>query len=114
MAEPHAFFDLKTLLTYQNVMVMLSSWAVIETAKKMFPPFFRSPVGLRILPALPMLVCLAGVWLTSSWQPDATVGERVTLGIVLGAGTANLHAILKRLGVPVDLLSRENDEEMPS
>lgn len=106
MPEPHAFFDLKSFLSYQNVMLMIACWGLITTAKKMAPAFFDGPIGSRLLPVLPMVLCQAGVWLTVTWQPDASVGERITLGIVLGMGTANIHSILKRLGVPVNLLQK--------
>jgi len=96
---PGAFFDLQNLLTYQNVLVVIAAWFVIETAKKIGPDFWRSKPGSRLLSLMPMTVCQALVWVTMPWQPDSTTGEKVVLGFVLGFLTAHAHDVLKRFGL---------------
>ena len=97
--QAHAFFDIKTLLSYQNVLVMLACWFVIQTLKRLGKDFWAGSVGQKLIVLMPHAVCQVAVWTTVKWQPDATVGERVVLGIVLAMGTANLHDIAKRLGL---------------
>ena len=93
------FFDLKKLFAYQNLMVVVGAWFVIETLKKAFTKFWRGAVGQKLIVFMPILVCEALIFATMKWQPDTTVGERVVLGLVLGMATAHPHDILKRMGL---------------
>lgn len=99
MSQAAAFFALENLLTYQNVLVIIAAWFAVTTLRKMFPRFFVERWGSRILPVLPAIVCQILVWATVQWQPEASAGERVLLGLVLGAFTANAHSILRRFGL---------------
>lgn len=100
VASMGGFFDLEHLLSYQNVLVIIAAWFAVITLRKMFPTFFKETVaGQRLLPVLPIVFCQAAVWITLSWQPTASWGERVLLGFVLGALTANAHTIFKRFGL---------------
>jgi hypothetical protein len=99
VAAVGAFFDLKHLLTYQNVLVVIAAWNIIEMFKRMAPDFWRSKFGARVLVLMPMLVCQALVWGTVKWQPAASWGERVLLGLVLAFLTAHAHDVLKRFGL---------------
>lgn len=99
MNQANAFFELSNLLTYQNVLVIVAAWFVVTTLRKMAPAFFVEGVGEKLLPLMPILVCQILVWATVRWQPDASWGERVLLGLVLGALTANAHTILRRFGL---------------
>ena len=129
MNEPHAFFDLKNLLTYQNVLVIIGAWFVITTLRKMFDKFFTANPGKRLLPIMPILVCQAFVWLTVKWQPTSTWQEKILLGVVLGACTANAHTILRKFGLhdyipglrpgdkgfkPKEPASQEEEEPVPA
>lgn len=93
------FFDLQHLLTYQNVLVVMAAWFIIETLKKLVPEFWRSKIGSRVLVLMPMAVCQLLVWCTIAWQPEASWGERLMLGFVLGFLTAHAHDVLKRFGL---------------
>jgi len=98
-SQAGAFFDLKNLLTYQNVLVIMGAWFIVETLKLMTPKFWLSKHGANLLRLMPMIVCQGLVWVTIKWQPDASVGERILLGIVLGGLTAHSHDILKQFGL---------------
>jgi len=99
MTEAGAFFELENLLTYQNVLVMIGTWVLVVTARKTAPKFFTDGFGKRLLPLMPLVFAQALVWATIRFQPDATVGERIILGIILGAIAANGHSVLKRFGL---------------
>ena len=94
-----AFFDLKNLLTYQNVLIVIAVWFVIQTLKRMFKSFWAGAVGQKLIVFLPMVLCQIAVWTTVSWQPDSTAGEKVVLGFVLAFLTAHAHDVLKRFGL---------------
>lgn len=98
-ASAGAFFDLKHLLTYQNVLVCIAAWNLIELSKRLAPSFFRGPVGSRVLILMPMVFCQILVWATVPWQPESSAGEKIVLGLVLAFLTAHLHDILKRFGL---------------
>lgn len=94
-----AFFQLESLLSYQNVLLILAAWNLIEVAKKLWPSFWRGKVGSKLLVLMPMLVCQALVWATARWQPESTWGEKLVLGLVLAFMTAHAHDVLKRFGL---------------
>lgn len=93
------FFQLDHLLSYQNVLIVIAVWFVIQTLKRMFKSFWAGAVGQKLIVLLPMVLCQAAVWITLPWQPDTTIGERVVLGLVLAFLTAHAHDILKRFGL---------------
>lgn len=93
------FFELGNLLTYQNMLVIIGAWFIIETTKKMGGGFHKTTWGKRLLPLLPVIICEIMVWATVKWQPESTPGEKILLGLVLGACTANAHTIFKRFGL---------------
>jgi hypothetical protein len=99
MAAAGAFFDLKNLLVYQNVLVIISSWFIITTLRKTFHGFFTDGLGRKLLPLMPIVTCEAMVWATIKWQPDSSTGEKILLGLVLGAMTANAHTVLRKFGL---------------
>jgi len=97
--SPHAFFDLQHLLSYQNVLIVIAVWFVIQSLKRMFKDFFTTRLGQRLIVLLPMVLCQAAVWATVPWQPQSTLGEKVVLGLVLAFLTAHAHDVLKRFGL---------------
>lgn len=94
------FLQLDNLLAYQNGLLVMAAWFITEIIS-------RSTRGVivmqRVLPALPILVCEVLVFATTSWQPTATNGERMLLGVLLGALTVNGHMLAKKWGLQ-DLL----------
>lgn len=110
------FFRLENLLTYQNVLLVVAVWFVIETAKKLFRSFFQTTLGSRLLVLMPMALAQIGVWTTVPWQPASTTGEKVVLGLVLAFLTAHVHDIARRFGFQ-DLLpvigQRLGNEDRP-
>jgi len=94
-----AFFDLKHLLSYQNVLIVIAVWFVLETLKVMFKDFWRDAIGQKLIVLMPMLLCQIAVWTTVAWQPTSTSGEKVVLGLVLAFLTAHAHDVLKRFGL---------------
>lgn len=99
MTEANALFDLTNLLSYQNVMVIIACWSLVVVARKAAPKFFDGTIGKGLLPIMPVMFGEGLVWATMSYQPDASVGERILLGIVLGTIAANGHTVLKRFGL---------------
>lgn len=99
VAAAGAFFDLKHLLTYQNMLIVMATWNVIELMKRLAPDFFRGKVGSKLLTLMPMIICQALVWITVKWQPESTPGEKIVLGLVLAFLTAHAHDVLKRFGL---------------
>ena len=95
-------FDLSALLTQWNAFLIVAVWLGIQTVKRLLPDeFFDDGKPLaRILPVLPMAICSVCVWVPGPWlSADETAAQRVILGIILGAVTANMHAIASRLGL---------------
>lgn len=113
MTEAHTFFDLKNLLTYQNVLVIVATYSLVVMSRKVAPRFFVEGLGNRLLPVMPVIYSQGLVWATMSFQPTATIGERILLGIVLGAIASNGHSVLKRFGFN-DIVPglRDNDRGM--
>lgn len=102
VAVSHAVFELDRLLTHWNVLLVVAVWALIQSVRRTAPAHWfakRAPLG-RLLPLLPLLLCGAAVWIPGPWfKGDESVGEKVVLGIVLGALTANFAGIASRFGI---------------
>lgn len=102
-AAAHAeIFELHRLLTHWNVLLIFAVWAAIQTLRRVTPdPWFekRAPLG-RLLPVLPLLICGVAVWIPGPWlSGDESVGQKIVLGVVLGALAANFHSIAMRFGL---------------
>ncbi len=84
------------VLTWRNIIIVLSSWSLVFMVGKMIPNSWRRGYKAHAVPALLCAVCLAGVWvpgLRTGFQHieggeiegiDGTeVGWRIALGILL-------------------------------
>lgn len=92
-----SFFNLDNMLAPQNVALIVVSWSLTELVS-------RSSVGLpvvrvRLLPILPVVFCELFVFATAGWQPQATFGERVLLGALLGTVTVWGHMAAQKTGL---------------
>jgi len=94
-------FELQNLLTYWNVLLIVAVWSLVQTVRGISPQLFGKEGKLhRVVPAMPMVACSAAVWIPGPWlEASASWGEKVVLGVVLGAITANGHSIVKRTGL---------------
>lgn len=112
MDDPNPIFDLAKLITHWNALLMVAVWSAIQTARRVFAPYLTGAAPLaRLMPLAPMTACCIAVWIPGPWlNPDETWGQRLVLGVVLGALTGNLHNIASRLGLH-DLLRIEPDPQ---
>ena len=96
-----SIFDLGKLLTHWNALLMVAVWSGIQTARRMLPKLLTGTAPLaRLMPVAPMVLCCLAVWIPGPWlNPEETWGQRLILGVVLGALTSNLHNIASRLGL---------------
>ena len=86
----------KMILTPENIGIMVSAWFLIALSRRVFKEFFKRLIMQRILPLLPMLLCMGLVWLPGLSPKGTTWGWNIILGIVLGWGVGHLHKILSR------------------
>jgi hypothetical protein len=107
-----SIFDLGKLLTHWNALLMVAVWTGIQTTRRVLPQFLTGTAPLaRFMPLAPLVLCCIAVWIPGPWlNPDETWGQRLVLGVVLGALTSNLHNIASRLGLH-GLLRLEPDPE---
>lgn len=86
----------KILLTPQNLGIMIAAWFLIALPKRMFPEFFATPIMKRLLPLMPMLLCMALIWLPGLRPKNVEWGWMLILGILLGWGVGHLHKVIGR------------------
>lgn len=72
-----------------NLVIMAGAWALLSTARQMFPRVAAHSISVRLMPVLPILVCSAEVWLPGLSLGVVGAGDRVLLGIVLGFATGH-------------------------
>lgn len=92
------------LLTKENLAVMVAAWTILSVAKRVLPGLFQKSVMARLLPLLPMLLCMAMVWLPGIRPEGVDWGWLLVLGVVLGWGVGNLHKVLKQTVLGQDAL----------
>jgi hypothetical protein len=97
--DNNAPFALSNLLSQQNVLIVVAAWFTLEILKTLFKSFWAGPIGQKLIVVMSVPICQIAVWTTVAWQPTATYGERVVLGLVLAAVTAKGHTIFKRFGL---------------
>lgn len=93
------FFNTDNLLMPQNAMLMSLAWGLTEMASRGSRKMSKGDLRELTLMTLPAFLCLCFVFLTSNWQPHATTGERVLLGITLGVCTVFGHMFAKKTGM---------------
>ena len=91
----------KLLFTEWNVLLMAAVWVLMAVAENAFPAHFeKGKIINRLEPLFPVVICLGfatlvpGPWMT----PEATLGQKAVLGVILGAGAYNFAAMAKRFG----------------
>lgn len=91
------FFNLDNMLAPQNVALIVVSWSLTELISRSSKGF--TFVRERLLPVLPLMFCVLFVLATASWQPRATLGERLLLGALLGTVTVWGHMAAQKVGL---------------
>lgn len=89
---------LDTLMQWENLSTMAATAVLLATAKRVLPKLHKHSVWQRCLPLLPLIMCSIAVWIPGIQPEEMSVGSRITLGIILGAGTGQAHKILKQTG----------------
>ena len=90
------------LLREWNALLMASVWVAMAVAERAFPEHF-APGRLvnRMEPVFPIVACtLCAVFVPGPWMPDdVVIGQKVVLGVVMGAGAYNFAGLAKRFGL---------------
>lgn len=86
---------LEVLAQWQNAAIMVAASAIIATARKSLPEFFKKNWVIRLEPVLPFVICEAAVWLPDL-RADEGTGSTVMLGLVLGAFSSATYKIYKQ------------------
>lgn len=96
-----SLFDLGKLVSHWNALLMVAVWTLIQLVRRLFPGALTGSSTLtRFMPLAPILLCCAAVWIPGPWlSSDETWGQRLVLGVVLGALTSNIHNLLSKLGL---------------
>ena len=76
--------DISALVTGENAALVAGVLAVCSTVRGVFKPFFKSKLGQRLLPLMPVLLGIAGAMArignagSNEWQ------SRLVLGVIAG------------------------------
>lgn len=89
------------VLKPENLAVILGVWIVLTTAQRVLPELFAKPLVVRLLPLMPLVLCIAAMWMPGVAAPP-TVGERVLLGLILGFAVGFVHKLVKQTGLGQD------------
>jgi hypothetical protein len=86
--------DLTLILTGPNLLLAGGLFVVTTTLKSVFPGFFATKAGQRVLPILPLLLGVLGAFLgfasgSGAWQ------SQVVMGLLCGFAAANFFKIGK-------------------
>lgn len=84
--------DLSTLLTGRNGLFTVAIFAITQTLKSLFPAFFATKFGQRLLPAIPLVLGVVG-GLLGIPEGVTRMRDGVIVGIVAAFVAANLFKI---------------------
>lgn len=86
--------DISTILTGTNLLLAIGVFVLITVIRAVFPAFFASRLGQRILPVLP-LVFGAGGALIGMCSNAKTWQEKLLIGLIAGFASSHLFKIGK-------------------
>lgn len=78
-----------------HIAAMVASWVLIGAAKKAVPGLADSATFARILPFLPISLCLIALWMPGV-SIDLPWGSRVVLAVVLGSLAGHVHKVARQ------------------
>lgn len=86
--------DVSTILTGTNLLLAGAIFVLLTVGRLVFPGFYVSRLGQRLLPVLPLVLGVVGALLgmcsnAPTWQ------EKVLVGIIAGFAASNLFKIGK-------------------
>lgn len=90
------------LMQVENLLIVAAVWTVIKLAQRFLPDVFKQRLVVRFLPLLPIGLTSLAVWLPGVGPVDLTAGNRVLLGIVLGAMVAHAHKVFAQTALGYD------------
>lgn len=99
---------MRLLTSEWNVLLMAAVWIVTALLEAVFPEHFENGrLAHRLEPVFPIALCVfCAVAIPGPWMPpNALLGQRVVLGIVLGAGSHSFISVAKRFGLTPFLAS---------
>jgi hypothetical protein len=86
--------DVSNLITGKNLLLGGAAFALTTGARETFKGFFASVLGQRLLPLVPLVLCVAGALMgicdgATEWQ------SRLALGLIVGFAAGHLFKIGK-------------------
>lgn len=104
----HGFIDY--LARTEHALIMLAVWFSIGIIRRVMPCLEQNGIWLRLLPALPTLLCSMAVWMPG--LVEGGTSERILLGIVLGAFCGHVHKIIKQTLLGNDRRIRDHPQRL--
>ena len=87
---------IEVMLRVENLIVMVSAWAIISIAQKVFPALVEKPLWVRLQPVMPLVWCCVFIWMPGLRPEDKSVGFLLLLGIILGWASAWVFKAVKQ------------------
>jgi hypothetical protein len=81
-------FDLTSLLTGNNLILVGACFGLTAALRSVFPEFFAAGLGHRLLPLLPLILGMLGA-LMGVCDGASSIASKIMLGVI--AGTAAGH-----------------------
>lgn len=82
------------LLNPLNIALSAGVWTLIKTLDRVFAGSKAEATWARLLPLLPLLLCMGGYFLIA--PEDLSVGIKLAIGFFIGASTAHGEKALKQ------------------
>lgn len=82
------------LAQWQNGAIMVGVASLISVVRSIFPALFDKAIVMRVLPAIPIVLCEALVWLPGVAQDGW--GSTAILGLVLGTFSMAAYKMYKQ------------------
>lgn len=82
--------------------LLLVVGTLLQIFVKLFPRFWSTDFGSRLLPLAPLLLCAAAVWVPGLAPADLSSLDRIVLGIMLGGTAGQTHKVITQTGLGRD------------
>jgi len=78
----------------ENLITVLGVWILLDAFRRSVPKASTSGLYARLVPWMPLVLCIAAQWLPRVGIVDAALGDKVLLGLVLGFAVGHAHKLI--------------------
>jgi len=91
-----------TILQPENLAVVVGVWVLLQSIAKAMPKLSANSLWARIQPLLPLVLCVAALWIPGAAQEGMSIADKLWLGLLMGYFVGHTHKIMNQTALGRD------------